>query len=332
MAGRPSGSPMAPRAATADSRQRGSAWVEAIRTSAGTAQRVAHLARRRSRPPRPPCRRGSSSRRSRSRRPASAAPSSQARLRAQWVEVREAGAGVRRRRPAHPHERPERGRRALGIRDRRATTRAAGSSPACPARAASPRRRAAAIDAVASGSVMGAARGARRHGRLRLRGIGARWIERRGRARLRRCPAARSRSTAAGRAVGAGRGADGLRFAGEAPHRGWRSSPSSLVAVVVSVFIQLPYYALTPGSAPEVSSLITGAGLPTATPIRGSVLLVYVELTPMRALVLPLLLAGPERCHLSERRDPRHRDARPSTPPRARSTCRPPSRPRRSSP
>jgi PDZ domain-containing protein len=58
------------------------------------------------------------------------------------------------------------------------------------------------------------------------------------------------------------------------------------VAAVVSYFIQLPYYALTPGKAPAVSGYIT---VPPAQrhPHKGSVLLVYVELTQMRALYYP---------------------------------------------
>jgi PDZ domain-containing protein len=59
-----------------------------------------------------------------------------------------------------------------------------------------------------------------------------------------------------------------------------------VVAAVVAWFIQLPYYALTPGSAPEVSGLITVPG-PYRHAHRGSVLLVYVELTPLRALYYP---------------------------------------------
>jgi len=59
-----------------------------------------------------------------------------------------------------------------------------------------------------------------------------------------------------------------------------------LVAAVVAWFIQLPYYALTPGSAPEVSTLIK---VPSSDhhAHKGSVLLVYVELTPLRALYYP---------------------------------------------
>jgi PDZ domain-containing protein len=65
-----------------------------------------------------------------------------------------------------------------------------------------------------------------------------------------------------------------------------------LVAAVVAWFIQLPYYALTPGSAPAVSSLIK---VPAADrhSHRGSVLLVYVELTPMRALYYPFFWLDP---------------------------------------
>ncbi|MGO9206929.1 MAG: PDZ domain-containing protein [Candidatus Limnocylindrales bacterium] len=65
-----------------------------------------------------------------------------------------------------------------------------------------------------------------------------------------------------------------------------------LVGAVIAWFIQLPYYALTPGSAPEVSSLIK---VPPADrhSHRGSVLLVYVELTPMRALYYPFFWLDP---------------------------------------
>ncbi|MGO9963201.1 MAG: PDZ domain-containing protein [Acidimicrobiales bacterium] len=65
-----------------------------------------------------------------------------------------------------------------------------------------------------------------------------------------------------------------------------------VVAAVVAWFIQLPYYALTPGSAPAVSSLIK---VPAADrhSHRGSVLLVYVELTLMRALYYPFFWLDP---------------------------------------
>ena len=65
-----------------------------------------------------------------------------------------------------------------------------------------------------------------------------------------------------------------------------------LTAVIIAWFIQLPYYALTPGAAPAVSSLIK---VPTAYrhSHRGSVLLVYVELTPMRALYYPFFWLDP---------------------------------------
>src|ERR1035438_8221598 len=69
------------------------------------------------------------------------------------------------------------------------------------------------------------------------------------------------------------------------PRWGWRHSLLAVlvfivVAAVIAWFIQLPYYALTPGAAPEVSSLIK---VPSSNrhPHHGSVLLVYVELTPM---------------------------------------------------
>ena len=82
------------------------------------------------------------------------------------------------------------------------------------------------------------------------------------------------------------------RAGGRNPFRwGWRHTVLAIlsvfvVAVVVTFFIQLPYYALTPGSAPAVSSLIS---VPSSHrhDHRGSVLLVYVELTPLRALYYP---------------------------------------------
>ena len=74
-------------------------------------------------------------------------------------------------------------------------------------------------------------------------------------------------------------------------HWAWRHSVMAVIAfivlaAVVAWFVQLPYYALTPGSAPEVSTLIK---VPPAShhAHKGSVLLVYVELTPMRALYYP---------------------------------------------
>jgi len=65
-----------------------------------------------------------------------------------------------------------------------------------------------------------------------------------------------------------------------------------LVAAIVAWFIQLPYYALTPGSAPEVSGLIK---VPSAHRHlhKGSVLLVYVELTELRALYYPFFWLDP---------------------------------------
>lgn len=89
---------------------------------------------------------------------------------------------------------------------------------------------------------------------------------------------------------GAGGGSAGR--GGGTPFRwGWRHTVLAIlsvfvVAVVVTFFIQLPYYALTPGSAPAVSSLIS---VPSSHrhDHRGSVLLVYVELTPLRALYYP---------------------------------------------
>jgi len=65
-----------------------------------------------------------------------------------------------------------------------------------------------------------------------------------------------------------------------------------LAVAVVAYFIQLPYYAVTPGSAPDVRSLIT---VPRADRHNhhGSVLLVYVELTPMRAIEYPFFWLDP---------------------------------------
>ena len=59
-----------------------------------------------------------------------------------------------------------------------------------------------------------------------------------------------------------------------------------VVAAVIATFIQLPYYAITPGSAPMVAGLIR---VPAADlhSHRGSVLLVYVEITPIRAIEYP---------------------------------------------
>jgi len=84
----------------------------------------------------------------------------------------------------------------------------------------------------------------------------------------------------------------------KAPFR-WRKRHTFLailgvivIAAVISAFIQLPYYAVTPGSAPDVSGLIT---IPPADrhPHPGSVLLVYVELTPMRAIEYPFFWLDP---------------------------------------
>jgi PDZ domain-containing protein len=65
-----------------------------------------------------------------------------------------------------------------------------------------------------------------------------------------------------------------------------------LVAAIIAWFIQLPYYALTPGAAPEVRSLIK---VPAAHrhSHRGTVLLVYVELTQLRALYYPFFWLDP---------------------------------------
>ena len=86
---------------------------------------------------------------------------------------------------------------------------------------------------------------------------------------------------------GAGRdGGGGEQFRWRARHTLLAVLSVLLAAIIIAWFIQLPYYALTPGSAPEVSSLIK---VPKADRHvhRGSVLLVYVELTPMRALYYP---------------------------------------------
>ncbi len=80
-------------------------------------------------------------------------------------------------------------------------------------------------------------------------------------------------------------------------HWGWRHTLASiltlvLVGVIVAWFIQLPYYALTPGAAPEVSTLI-GVAPSHRHEHRGTVLLVYVELTPLRALYYPFFWLDP---------------------------------------
>jgi PDZ domain-containing protein len=66
-----------------------------------------------------------------------------------------------------------------------------------------------------------------------------------------------------------------------------------IAALVSAELIQLPYYAITPGSAPAVSGLIT---VPAAQRHhhKGSVLLVYVELTPLRALYYPFFWLDPD--------------------------------------
>jgi PDZ domain-containing protein len=74
----------------------------------------------------------------------------------------------------------------------------------------------------------------------------------------------------------------------------WALVLAFVVAVLVSAaLIQLPYYAITPGSAPAVSGLIT---VPAAQRHyhKGSVLLVYVELTPIRALYYPFFWLDPD--------------------------------------
>ncbi len=89
------------------------------------------------------------------------------------------------------------------------------------------------------------------------------------------------------------------RGAATRPRRRWGWSHTALavlafilVAAVVAWFIQLPYYALTPGQAPQVSGLIK---VPSSDrhSHRGSVLLVYVELTSLRALYYPFFWLDP---------------------------------------
>jgi len=95
-----------------------------------------------------------------------------------------------------------------------------------------------------------------------------------------------------GTGAGRGRRGGGDRFAWTASHTLVSILAVILVGAVVAWFIQLPYYALTPGSAPSVSSLIK---VPSADrhSHRGSVLLVYVELTAMRALYYPFFWLDP---------------------------------------
>jgi Lon-like protease len=101
-------------------------------------------------------------------------------------------------------------------------------------------------------------------------------------------------SAQADEAGGGGRDASGPR----APFR-WKKRHTLLailavivIAAVISAFIQLPYYAITPGSAPNVATLIA---IPKADrhSHRGSVLLVYVEITPMRAIEYPFFWLDP---------------------------------------
>src|SRR5208283_4150459 len=95
-----------------------------------------------------------------------------------------------------------------------------------------------------------------------------------------------------GTGAGRGRRGGGDRFAWAASHTLVSILAVVLVGAIVAWFIQLPYYALTPGSAPAVSSLIK---VPSADrhSHRGSVLLVYVELTLMRALYYPFFWLDP---------------------------------------
>jgi PDZ domain-containing protein len=94
--------------------------------------------------------------------------------------------------------------------------------------------------------------------------------------------------------TGAGRGrrGDGDPFSWRASHTLAAILALVFTAAVIAWFIQLPYYALTPGSAPAVSSLIK---VPSADrhSHSGSVLLVYVELTPLRALYYPFFWLDP---------------------------------------
>ena len=110
---------------------------------------------------------------------------------------------------------------------------AAGSSRMCPAAAASPRRRAASIEASSPGPVIGAARARWRHGRLRLDECATRWTERRGRTSGSSLRTARSRSTGKGpvppaRGVAGSPGAPATRWWQSSPSSSWqRSSPGS---------------------------------------------------------------------------------------------------------
>jgi Lon-like protease len=91
---------------------------------------------------------------------------------------------------------------------------------------------------------------------------------------------------------GRGRGRGGAPFRWRKRHTGLTILAVVLIAVVISIFIQLPYYAVTPGSAPDVSTLIqVPASYRHDHP--GSVLLVYVELTPMRAIEYPFFWLDP---------------------------------------
>lgn len=99
---------------------------------------------------------------------------------------------------------------------------------------------------------------------------------------------------ASGGGAGSGEGGsrEGAQFRWRKRHTLGSILAVILVAAVIAYFIQLPYYAITPGSAPEVRSLIT---VPTAHrhSHRGSVLLVYVEVTPLRAVEYPFFWLDP---------------------------------------
>ena len=132
----------------------------------------------------------------------------------------------------------------------------------------------------------------------------ARWIERRGRPAGRRACGDEEETGSPGEAPpeegeddggdGGERGGPGTgrRFAGGSVTRCW-----SILAVILSrrsspISSSCPTTPSRPGSAPEVSSLIT---VPAAHrhDHPGSVLLVYVELTPMRAIEYPFFWLDP---------------------------------------
>jgi PDZ domain-containing protein len=91
---------------------------------------------------------------------------------------------------------------------------------------------------------------------------------------------------------GRGTGRRGTPFRWRKRHTALAVLAFILIAAVIATFIQLPYYAVTPGSAPEVSTLIN---VPAADRHHhpGSVLLVYVELTRIRAIEYPFFWLDP---------------------------------------